>query len=740
MTDNVSVARDTAEPAHGRGLVWSALSFSARFDLDQAAAFTRLLDTRPVYGWLRQADPVVCELTATPAGLAWRLGMTPREAPVLIPQIHAQVPGVTVETAARGLPALGGALELRVESHLRTLRTDTAEAVAAGVLTAMTGRAPGEAVVLSWVIGPPLARPAVSAGDTAGWLGPELDTDDATALRAKLDEPVLGVVGRIGVAAATPERRSDLAQRVHGALELARAAGVGFSVRNVAGERAADRLARHRGPLFDWPPLNAIELAAVLGWPIGAPHIEGVTYRGARPLPPAPDNWTPDPAGSAGGAGLRVVGRATYPGRDGFVHLPVAEALRHLHVIGPTGVGKSVLLAHLIEADITAGRSVVVIEPKSDLIAAVLDRIPAHRTRDVVVLDPADPDHAVGLDALAGPDPELAADAFTHTLASLFRDAWGPRTSQIVYAAAVAVARVGGTLVDLPRVLTDPGYRRRVLDAVPDPAGTAGFWTWFDRQTDRQQATLTGPALGRLDAFIARRAIRGIVGQPNPRFTVADLFARPRVLLVDLARGHVGPEAARLLGALVLAQLWQATLAQATVPAERRRPVMAYVDEFQDYAAGVAADFGDMLAQARGLGLGLTLAHQGLDQLDATTRAGVLTNARSRVVFQAIGPDARDLAAILGGDLEPADLAGLAPYNAYATLTANGATSPPASIATLPPAPPIPGAADAARDASRAQWARPRAEVDAAILDRHGPAGAEPGVGLGGDRTPGEGP
>ena len=41
-----------------------------------------------------------------------------------------------------------------------------------------------------------------------------------------------------------------------------------------------------------------------------------------------------------------------------------------------------------------------------------------------------------------------------------------------------------------------------------------------------------------------------------------------------------------------------------------------------------------VLAEARGLGLGLTLAHQHIDQLTPEAARAVLANARSKVLFQ----------------------------------------------------------------------------------------------------------
>ena len=66
------------------------------------------------------------------------------------------------------------------------------------------------------------------------------------------------------------------------------------------------------------------------------------------------------------------------------------DSLRHLHVIGPTGVGKSTLLLNLITGDMAAGHGVIVIDPKADLVADVLDRVPPERVGDVVLLDPTD--------------------------------------------------------------------------------------------------------------------------------------------------------------------------------------------------------------------------------------------------------------------------------------------------------------------------------------------------------------
>ncbi len=126
--------------------------------------------------------------------------------------------------------------------------------------------------------------------------------------------------------------------------------------------------------------------------------------------------------------------------------LSPADSLRHLHLLGPTGVGKSTLLLNLITQDMAAGRAVVVIEPKGDLIADVLERVPPERVGDVVLLDPTDTERPVGLNplALGGRSPELVADQLLGMFHSLYAAHWGPRTHDILGASLLTLARTSG--------------------------------------------------------------------------------------------------------------------------------------------------------------------------------------------------------------------------------------------------------------------------------------------------------
>ena len=448
--------------------------------------------------------------------------------------------------------------------------------------------------------------------------------------------------------------------------------------------------------------LNATELSTVSTWPVGLTNELPIAVTGSRLV--APSAAIP----KAG----RVVGKATFPGRERTLALSPIDSLRHLHALGPTGTGKSTLLLNLITQDMAAGRPVVVIEPKGDLIADVLMRVPPERVGDVVLLDPADTERPIGLNplALGGRSPELAADQLLGLFHSLYAAHWGPRTHDILGASLLTLARSPGmTLAALPLLLTDAGFRRRVVPGVVDPIGLEPFWTAFEAWSEPERVAAIAPVMNKLRPLLLRPELRAIVGQTRASFDLRRVFTERKILLVNLNKGLLGPETSALLGSLVVSQLWQAILGRAAIAPERRHPVFVYVDEFQDYLH-LPLDFADALAQARGLGVGFGLAHQYMHQLDPAMRSAVLANAQSRVAFRLPSEDARVIAA--DGVLAPEDFQSLGAFQCYMQLVARGAVQPWCSAATLPPGKP---SSDPAliRAASRECFGVDRAEIEA---------------------------
>jgi hypothetical protein len=450
--------------------------------------------------------------------------------------------------------------------------------------------------------------------------------------------------------------------------------------------------------------LNAIELAVLSGWPVGPTTDLRIAKVGSRLAPPS----------SAIPTHGRVIGEATFPGDERRLSLLPSDALRHLHVLGPTGSGKSTLLLNLIVQDIEAGRAVVVIEPKGDLIEEVLQHIPADRAQDVVVIDPTDDRQPVGLNPLSpsGRSPELVADQLLGVFHALFARHWGPRTSDILSAALLTLARSPGmTLAALPLLLSDASFRRTLLANIDDPIGLEPFWATYEAWSEPERTAAIAPAMRRLRPFLLRPDLRAIIGQARPRFDVRQVFTERKILLVNLSKGLLGPETAALLGGLVVTQLWQATLGRSAIAPGRRHAVFIYTDEYQEYL-NLPTDFADALAQARGLGVGFVLAHQYMRQLDLAMRSAVLANAQSRVAFRLANEDARLIAA--GSDLDPEDFQSLGAFQCYVQLVSGGAVRPWCSACTRLPDRTT-SDPERIRASSRAQFGIDRDEVESDI-------------------------
>jgi hypothetical protein len=665
---------------------------------------------------------VMVETSATSKGIEHHV-LVPRPlVPVVLASLRAALPSVGVRLDEDYQPA-GPVLaaELGLSDHGRTLAVDRAADISTAILASVQPLEPGERLVVQWSLAP-LGPVAVATGRQgraarAGvlaqllWSGqPEPDAEVVRAAQTKQAAALFAAVGRVGVRAAEGRARS-LLLRTLAAFHIANAPGVHLYRRNVLSGLVGRAMTEHRPPLVAAPcTLNAIELAALLAFPVGDVALPGLRLGGCRQLAPASDV----PATG------RVVAEASFPGAERPMALSVMDSLRHLHVIGPTGSGKSTLLTGLIAQDMAAGRGVVVLDPKGDLVEDVLDLVPANRIDDVCVLNPADEEQPVGLNLLAADeaDRELVTEQVVGTLHNLYKASWGPRTDDILRSALLTLVGVPGmTLAEVPLLLTDAAFRRRLVGRIDDPIALGPFWAAFEAWSDAERAQAIGPVMNKLREFLLRRRLRNVIGQAEPRLDLDQALASNKILLVPLAKGLLGEEAAALIGSLVVAKVWQAVQRRTALAAADRPLTFAYIDEFQDYLK-LPMSVADVLAQARGLGLGLTLAHQHLGQLPGALQEAVLANARSRVIFQVSASDARTLARELTPHLEAADLQGLGAFEVAATLSTGARIAPPATGRTLRPPEPT-GQADVTRARSRQRYGRDRDEVEAAIRARH---------------------
>jgi hypothetical protein len=696
--------------------------------LDDSTAFMRALVGRPRFGVLDLMPMVDFELWIRRDQLCWLIGMDERIADRFPSELHAQCPAVVlVPVAVPSRPTVIAGREVRFRSLAYPVRTDVAERVTAALVSIREHLDEGEAVALQFVIGPShrfTTYPQRQTPLTTLGFGtaPEPDSDDQRAWRTKVSEPLFGIRGRMGASAMSPRRAAELTRPVYAALALTndRHGRVQVSPQS---SRIAAQLMHVMGRVRTWSSVtNAAELAVLTGWNVADLDVPGTSNGFA--LPPqkllATDITNPTE---------RIAGTSTHPATRGqAVRMPLPTYHAHLHVIGPTNSGKSTTLARWVLAEATAGRSVVVIEPKGDLVEDILARLPKERHEDVVILDPGTDGTlpVVGFNPLQGrrEDAERRADSLLGLFKELFGASVGPRSSDVLLHALIAVSRLeDGALTDVMPFLTNDRFRRWILKRVSDPLTLDPWAAWFDSVSAAERGQIVAPVGNKLRILSARPSVRRLLGQPNPTFRLDAVFERPTVLLVNLNAGAVGPETSKIVGTLLLNQLWDAVQRQTTKPAKQRRAVPVIVDEFQLFTAGL--DFADVLARARGANVPFTIAHQHLDQLSPTLKSAVLANARSRLAYRPAEGDSRALAAVLGNAITPADLERLPAYHAVARLLDEGTPSATFEVAT----PPLPEPSNDPRALRRSAAERlgvGPAELDASILNRWAGNSARP--------------
>ena len=686
-----------------RPLVWHQLRFALPLAQDTAVGLVERILADGSLG------RVVLELRASGGQATWAVGSSAGER--LVSVVRELVPGCRV---SRGFSrrAVSQAVAVSARPVGTPLATERLAAVVRAVLAALASTTKDEELVVQLQVGRRFAPQALGRVEPQGWLEllgllppPSLSGERGRRMRAQVGRHRAAVCLRLGVRAASPLRRRTLLQGLLGALRLVEGPGVRLRART---EHPA-KLDAVRRPWRAGLELGAGEIVAMAGWPIGELPLPLLGSGHPRQIAPPPEVRS--------GSSQRVVGASAVAGEAGLVRLPITDAVYHTHLLGPTGVGKSTVLLSLALADAAEGRGLLLLDPKGDLATDFLARLPQERAADVVVLDPTNP-CPVGFNPLAGP-PELAvvtAEAVLGVLAELFRDSWGIRTADVLSAALLTLARIPqATLVWLVPLLTNPAFRRRVLALAPsDPLGTDVFWQGYEAKPVRTQAVEVAPVLNKLRQLMLRPGLRAMLGQAQPRFGLTDLLEHRRIVVVNLNQGLLGAGAARLLGTLLISQLWQHLLARQAEPPERRQIVSVYIDEVQAFLAGLPGSLADALAQARSLGAAFHLAHQYRGQLSAEMMQAVETNTRSKVYFALSATDAA-AAARLAPELEAADFQLLAQYQAYATVMHQGRRSGWFSLATRP-APP------AVRDpallyaASHARYGIPAEQTEAELL------------------------
>jgi hypothetical protein len=337
-----------------------------------------------------------------------------------------------------------------------------------------------------------------------------------------------------------------------------------------------------------------------------------------------------------------MLGENIHNGKKIDASLTHEQRLRHMHVIGATGTGKSTLLLNLISQDMQHGIGLTVLDPHGDLIESILERVPESRFDDVVLFDPSDEQYSVGFNILEAKS-EIEKNVLSSDLVEIFRrfsTSWGDQMSVVLGNAISALVESDQTnsLIELRRFLIEKEFRNELLKGVSD-YHIQYFW---EKEFPLLRGSSLSSILTRLDFFLRPKLVRNIVTQ-RQGIDIKDIVDHRKIFLVKLAQGIIGDENAYLLGSLLVSKLHQVIMQRQTQSSQERKPFYLYIDEFQNF---ITPSMKAILSGARKYHLGLILAHQDLHQLwetDTGLANAIISNAGTRVCFRIGDFDAQKL-------------------------------------------------------------------------------------------------
>ncbi len=468
-------------------------------------------------------------------------------------------------------------------------------------------------------------------------------------------------------------------------------------------------------------PLTIDELATIFHFPVGlitAPELK----ESSAPSAPAPVFTSAQTVSQS-----ISLGTNNYRGQTSDIRFAKEDRVRHCYVIGQTGTGKTVFLKNMIIQDIKNGEGVCFIDPHGSDIQDILANIPPERIDDVIYFDPAYTDRPMGLNLLEYDEryPEQKIFVINELLAifnKLFdmKVAGGPAFEQYFRNAAGLVMEdpaSGSTLLEIGRVLSDKAFRDLKLSHCKNPI-IKQFWQNAEKTTgEASMANFVPYITNKFDVFISNDVMRPVIAQQHSVLNFRDIMDNKKILLVNLSKGRLGDINSHLIGLLLVGKITMAALSR--VDSIGKKPVndfYLYIDEFQNVTTD---SISTILSEARKYRLGLTVAHQYIEQLDEGIKNAVFGNVGSMVVHRVSPENAEVFAKQFAPTFTPDDIIKLQNLDCYIKMLVDGVPVKPFNSHTPFPPQGNQEAAEKIKELSYLKYGRPRAEVEEEIMQRY---------------------
>lgn len=338
--------------------------------------------------------------------------------------------------------------------------------------------------------------------------------------------------------------------------------------------------------------------------------------------------------------------------------LSANDLMTHLHGVGSTRSGKSKWLEWFCRQLYRNYIGFTVLDPQGALSEELIgwlavmvpetpviyfepnrsdQLIPFNPFRAVPGAVPADPNYLtrVAVRAKSQADATLRAwnmDGSEHA----------PRLNRWLYCIYYLFARGLLTFAQAGELLSLSGaeLRERIVEHLADEPGLASEWRDLNQLTRRPSDFYAQieSTRNKLFSFINQPQIRRLFAPQQGSLDFDAVFRGHAIVICNLKPGvALHNDDTKLLGALIINDLWSAVERYTSPPSER--PYFLLVDEVQKF---LTPDLKEILDRGAGKGLRLGAFHQHLTQLQASdqwTFASLITNAKIKLAFGGLSYD-----------------------------------------------------------------------------------------------------
>jgi hypothetical protein len=340
----------------------------------------------------------------------------------------------------------------------------------------------------------------------------------------------------------------------------------------------------------------------------------------------------------------------------------MAAYTTHQVVLGVSGVGKSTYMANTFVQLAAQGGPMLLIDPHEGLIEAIMSRLPKHRWKDVVYVDPTDTKRTWGTNVLQNArgyadenDPEYAITSqyasdnlvktLVQALTSLQEDTSGFAPGPFVKESLEFIFKITGrredtSLVDGKALTMNADTRDIVARTIADDLDLSYWTTDILGQMDEGRLSAIR---NKLSPFTSPMMVNTL-SRRDECTPLQDLMAQNKIIIFDIPTSKIPQLECSLLGYVVLNLAMFAVERRTAPPGEELRPFYLMVDEFSLFASVTTKRF---FAEARKRRAGLIVGFQQLSQLDPEIQAA-LFNAATWTIFRTNPDDAAILAKYCG--------------------------------------------------------------------------------------------